>query len=107
MPEQTSTTTLRGGIVGPIWWSAGVKFAKPLTVRLTRNEPLHDEIARVLVDGDFQSSSLTADSFIEIVHLQQRGRTRIKRWRTVEIIDLPSLSKLVDAEAFLADFMED
>lgn len=57
--------SLRGYIVGPIWWPVGMECYKPLSYSLTRknklwSEPgtLRDHVLAAVNDGDFRSATL-------------------------------------------------
>lgn len=91
---------LRGFIVGPIWWPAGVECYKPLNYSITRedgrfSEPgtLRDHVLRATQDGDFQSATLAC---AEIVVTCQRERRRVTR--SFPLSHFPSIADCLHPE---------
>lgn len=75
--------SLRGYVVGPIWWPAGSECYKPLAYSITREngrftEPgtLRDHVLRATNDGDFQSCTLAR---AELVIERRQGNRRVIR----------------------------
>ena len=98
-------TTLHGTLVGRIWMPA-VECTKPVTVDLTRERGryvgnpismLRTLIGSVCNDGDFQSASLTSDSFLELKVTQIRSRREVTRRKYISLSELPSIADYLDA----------
>jgi hypothetical protein len=74
--------SLRGFIVGPIWWPAGAECFKPLSYSITRESKLldggtlRDHVLRATNDGDFQHATL---ALAEIVIERRTGSRRVIR----------------------------
>jgi hypothetical protein len=75
--------SLRGFIVGPIWWPAGAECYKPLSYSITDervrwSEPgtLRDHVLAATNDGDFQSATLAQ---AELVVERRAGNRRVIR----------------------------
>jgi hypothetical protein len=75
--------SLRGFVVGPIWWPAGAECFKDLAYSITREdgrltEPgtLRDHVLRATNDGDFQHCTIALG---EIVVTCVRGRRKVQR----------------------------
>lgn len=75
--------SLRGYVVGPIWWPAGAECYKPIRYSITNEdarftEPgtLRDHVLRATNDGDFQSATLACAA---IVIERRQGNRRVIR----------------------------
>lgn len=74
--------SLRGYIVGPIWWPAGAECFKPLDYDITSESArmdggtLRDHVLRATNDGDFQSATL---AHAELVVERRNGSRRVIR----------------------------
>lgn len=75
--------SIRGYIVGKIWWPAGAECYKELEYSITRedsrfSEPgtLRDHVLRATNDGDFQSATL---AHAELIVECRRDRRRVIR----------------------------
>lgn len=75
--------SLRGFIVGPIWWPAGAECYKPLDYNLTDMDArfsapgtLRDHVLRATNDGDFQHATLAQ---AELVVERRQGNRRVIR----------------------------
>ena len=75
--------SLRGFVVGPIWWPAGAECYKPLAYSITRedgrfSEPgtLRDHVLRATNDGDFQHCTLAC---AKLVVERRNGNRRVVR----------------------------
>jgi len=75
--------SLRGFVVGPIWWPVGEECYKPLDYSITDqnarwSEPgtLRDHVLRATNDGDFQSCTLAQ---AELVVERRTGNRRVIR----------------------------
>lgn len=78
-----TSISLRGYIVGPIWWPAGAECYKPLSYSISDercrwSEPgtLRDHVVAAVNDGDFQSATL---AHAEIVIERRNGNRRVIR----------------------------
>lgn len=78
-----SSITIRGFIVGPIWWPMGAECYKPLRYSITSEEKrwsepgtLREHVLAALRDGDFQSATIAHG---EIVVEMIRERRRVLR----------------------------
>lgn len=103
------TITLSGFVTGELWM--GGKGGLPISAKLERDEPLFDELDRILMrnGGDFQSAQFTADTHIEITAREyarpRPGRVAYRQITCfVELANLPSVADLVDPETFTGDF---
>lgn len=63
--------SIRGYVVGPIWWPSGAECFKPLSYNLTREnarftEPgsLRDHVLAATNDGDFQSCTIACGELV-------------------------------------------
>lgn len=111
------TVTLHGTLTGRTW--SGFEGQLPITVdilSLAERRREHGDrpglieavqAAAETESGDFQSARLTADSYIAVRHIRQRGKyTHHITERLVSASALPSLAEYVDAETF-TDYGED
>ena len=108
----TTITTLEvsGTMQGPIWWPIGEPCQKPYHASIvseTRPAMLADIVDLIenelSSDGDFSDMPLlTADTVIEIRRQSHNVRTNEKviRSRLYSVIDWPSLSAIVDPDAW-------
>jgi hypothetical protein len=85
--------SLRGFIVGPIWWPAGAECYKPLDYSITRESALidggtlRDHVLRATNDGDFQSATLAC---AELVIERRAGNRRVIR--SFQLSHFPSVA---------------
>lgn len=74
--------SIRGYIVGPIWWPADSECYKPLVYDLTREAALmdgatlRDHVLRATNDGDFQHATLAHAELV--VERRKAGRRVIR-----------------------------
>lgn len=117
MSYRTTAAYLSGGICGPIWWPAGALCGKPLRFDLRGyggfTEP--GETFRAILlslltreGGDFQHAQFTGDTVVRVERREERrdaprGYT-VHVWER-EVAELPDCADLVNADAFVGDFM--
>lgn len=103
--------SLRGYVVGSIWWPVGAECFKPLNYSITREdqrftEPgtLRDHVLRATNDGDFQSTTLAQ---AELVIERRNGARRVIR--SFPLSRFPSVADCLhpDGEDWFPDFGED
>lgn len=86
--------SIRGFIVGPIWWPAGEEYYKPLSYSITNegarwSEPgtLRQHVLAATNDGDFQNATLAC---AELVIERRTGNRRVIR--TFPLSRFPSVA---------------
>lgn len=96
------TATLRGYLVGPIWWPAGLECWKDLSVDLdseryrfskqAERPDLEDMISHIIMreGGDFQSCTIAA-AVIILSSTKRVGRDVVKRTRCIPLDKFPSV----------------
>lgn len=92
--------SLRGFIVGPIWWPSGSECYKPLSYNITDHdarwsEPgtLREHVVAAVCDGDFQSASLAC---AELVIERRAGNRRVIR--SFPLSKFPSVADCLDPD---------
>lgn len=90
--------SIRGFIVGPIWWPAGAECYKRLSYDLTREdrrflEPgtLRDHVLSATNDGDFQHATIALGELVIETRKRGAGRETVKR-RTWPLSRFPSIA---------------
>lgn len=92
--------TVRGYVVGPIWWPAGVEYFKEFTYDLTRESQrkegadFRSHIVDIVCDGDFQSASIACGE-IEISYRRKNG-DRVTR--TIPLECFPSIADCLHSD---------
>jgi hypothetical protein len=96
--------TLRGYLVGSIWWPVGAECYKHLTYDVTREdsrftEPgtLRDHVLRATNDGDFQCATIACGELIAERREIKDGRERIVR-RSFPLSRFPSVADCLHPE---------
>jgi hypothetical protein len=75
--------SLRGFLVGPIWWPMGAECSKPLSYSITREderftEPgtLREHVLAATNDGDFHGATIAHGELVVTVHRDRRKIVR-------------------------------
>jgi hypothetical protein len=91
--------SIRGFVVGPVWWPAGVECFKPLDYDLTREdarflEPgtLRDHILAATNDGDFQHCTIAQGELIIETTRRDKASAIVKRIRSWPLDRFPSIA---------------
>jgi hypothetical protein len=98
--------TIRGYVVGPIWWPVGAECWKDLAYDVTRESErfdealtLRDHMRRVMFEhgGDFQSATIAQGELI-VTATKQVGATTVRRTRAWPLETFPSIRDYLHPE---------
>lgn len=116
---RTTAAYLSGGICGAIWWPVGEMCGKPIRTNMRgiwgfmpEGEQLsfRNALLSLLMKegGDFQNAEFTADTVIRIERRQvdSPGKYTV-HVKEIEIGRLADCADLVNADAYVGDFMSD
>lgn len=102
MTQQTNVALI-GVVVGRIWMPA-TECTKDVSISESEfrysdgsRPTLRDLALRATNDGDFQSCSLTADSFFEFQRVRRAGNTSVVRTRVMPVTAFRSVADCIDS----------
>ena len=108
---------LSGAVCGPLWWPTQAMAGRPIRVNLRGffdrfSEPagFRDVLDSILMaeGGDFNGARFSADTELVFIRVTKSGpSTRQIRTRSRELLAIPELSDMVDADHFTGDFFEE